>query len=208
MITDPTRVEKYTFGNCEYDKRTRELHRGGRRIHQYPTDTKEEKILVHLLENRGNYVPDDKAVELIWSKDGGSEGREPHEFFETYRATVSKLRTRLGSEKHNIHRSKRIGYGFADDDGKINGEPVPLSKPKPAVLGIVPFLSFVKTTDEGNPYGYDRIDVLVFNYDGGGSALAFSDGELDSYAECDISTIMLGNPYTGDRYYEVEPVTK
>ena len=101
---------------------------------------------------------------------------------------------------------------FGDDDSKENEETGPEDRARigtsrlPRLSPLVPLLSFVKITDEGNPYGYDRIDVVAFNYDNRGSALALSDGQFDSYAECDISTIMFGHPGTGDRYYELAAV--
>jgi hypothetical protein len=55
-----------------------------------------------------------------------------------------------------------------------------------------------------NVYGYDVIEVIAFNYDGKGSALTFADGDLMSFAQVDIETIMMGDGGDGTTHYKLD----
>jgi hypothetical protein len=63
------------------------------------------------------------------------------------------------------------------------------------------------TSDEPNVYGYETIRILVFNFDGRGTALVSYDdnAELDSISGADLDYILLGNPGSGHRWYR--PIT-
>ena len=62
---------------------------------------------------------------------------------------------------------------------------------------------FKKIKDEGNVYGFDLIEIIKFNYDGKGSALIKEDGELGSIHPNDLDIIMLGDPGSGEKYYQL-----
>ena len=59
-----------------------------------------------------------------------------------------------------------------------------------------------KITDEGNAYGCDTIEILVFNYNGQGDALVRCDGDLGSMHRNDLALVLFGDPVTGTRWYE------
>lgn len=64
-------------------------------------------------------------------------------------------------------------------------------------------MKFKKIKDEGNVYGFDLIEIIKFNYDGKGSALIKEDGELGSIHRNDLDIIMLGDPKSGEKYYQL-----
>lgn len=64
-------------------------------------------------------------------------------------------------------------------------------------------MKFKKVTDEGNVYGYELIEIIQFNYNGSGSAIAKLDGELDSIHKNDLPIILFGDPGSGDKYYQL-----
>jgi hypothetical protein len=57
-----------------------------------------------------------------------------------------------------------------------------------------------------NPYPWKRIHVLQFNFDGRGSALLRYDDkeDLEVHAERDVTFILMGDPYSGQRWYRPE----
>ena len=63
-----------------------------------------------------------------------------------------------------------------------------------------------KISDEGNDYGYDIIEILQFNYDGQGNAIAKFDGRLDFLAQTDLDMILFGNDEGYQTYKIYEPV--
>ena len=63
-----------------------------------------------------------------------------------------------------------------------------------------PILTLKKTTEEDNPYGYDCIEFLVFNYDGKGGALTRCDGEFRGYVLADVDQILFGERHDGERF--------
>lgn len=64
-------------------------------------------------------------------------------------------------------------------------------------------MKFKKIKDEGNSYGFDLIEIIKFNYDGEGSAIAKEDGELCSIHPNDLDIIMFGDPGSGEKYYRL-----
>lgn len=50
-----------------------------------------------------------------------------------------------------------------------------------------------------NPYAFDRIHFLAFNYDGRGSALVRYDNRaaLDTHSEAAVTMILVGDPGSG-----------
>ena len=56
-----------------------------------------------------------------------------------------------------------------------------------------------KVTDDGNPYGFDCIEIIYFNYDGEGGALVKEDGELEYCHPNDLHYILHGDD--GVRWY-------
>ena len=84
--------------------------------------------------------------------------------------------------------SDQAGLGSQSDDPKVQ-KAVP-----PALLILL------KTSDDGNAYGFECIEVLQFNYDGQGSALVRMDGELDSLHPNDLDYVLHGNE-DGVRWY-------
>lgn len=70
-------------------------------------------------------------------------------------------------------------------------------------------IRLIKTKDEGNVYGFDFIDILQFNYDGKGTALARvgSDSrnwEIVSYSDLDLENILGLNEDEHPICYRVE----
>ncbi len=65
--------------------------------------------------------------------------------------------------------------------------------------------TMVKISDEGNAYGFNRIDIIALNYDGDWGAIARNDDSetLDYYALIDLELVMFGDPGTGERWYKV-----
>ena len=68
---------------------------------------------------------------------------------------------------------------------------------------LAPIMVFKKIEDEGNSLGYDKIEILIFNYDGSGSALARLDGELGSIDKDELFYVLFGDPGSGAKYYEL-----
>ena len=60
---------------------------------------------------------------------------------------------------------------------------------------------------ETNIYGFKRIDVWCFNYDGKGSALITTDDdpEFSSWGGDDLYNILCGDPASGTRWYRRNP---
>ena len=60
-----------------------------------------------------------------------------------------------------------------------------------------------KITDEGNVFGHDTIEILVFNYDGKGGAIVRYDGEQEIVRlfGVDLDHVLFGDPGSGDRWY-------
>ena len=57
-----------------------------------------------------------------------------------------------------------------------------------------------------NAYGYERIDIVHFNFDGEGSALVYcyheKEKHLASFRGKDLYRILIGDPGSGDIYYK------
>ena len=64
---------------------------------------------------------------------------------------------------------------------------------------IKPLLVLEKVTDDGNAYGFDRLEIVCFNYDGEGGALVKADGELEYFHPNDLDCILHG--VDGVRWY-------
>ena len=60
-----------------------------------------------------------------------------------------------------------------------------------------------------NVYGYDRIDIWCFNYDGQGTALITTDDdpEFTGLHRMDLDEILFGEPVDGVRWYRRERQT-
>lgn len=67
----------------------------------------------------------------------------------------------------------------------------------------MPTLTLRKIRDDGNFIGFDTIEIVQFNFDAQGGALALVDGELELYSGDDLEHILFGDPGDGTRYYEV-----
>ena len=85
--------------------------------------------------------------------------------------------------------SDQAGLGNRPDDPKLRKVAAPA------------LLIFLKTSDDGNVYGFECIEVLYFNYDGEGSALVRMDGEIDSLHPNDLDYILHGDE-DGVRWYQ------
>ncbi len=92
--------------------------------------------------------------------------------------------------------SKKVESEPSTHEGKGDGH-------ASVTAALVPIMVFKKIEDEGNSLGYDKIEILTFNYDGSGSALALLDGELGSVDKDELSCVLFGDPGSGDRYYEL-----
>lgn len=65
-----------------------------------------------------------------------------------------------------------------------------------------PLFTLRKIRDEGNWLGYTLVQVLHFNYNGEGDALALLDGELTYFAKEELNFALFGDPYSGTVFYE------
>jgi hypothetical protein len=61
---------------------------------------------------------------------------------------------------------------------------------------------------QNNPFGYERIHIWYFNYDGKGSALVTFDDATDfeSLAAIDLDHVLHGDPGSGVRWYHPVPL--
>ena len=65
-----------------------------------------------------------------------------------------------------------------------------------------PIIVLKKIRDVGNAYGFSKIEIIQFNYNGAGDAIVRNDGaELDSMGKPDLDLVLFGDPGTGDRWY-------
>lgn len=93
------------FGDCEFDSDTREVFRGGRRIHVSP---KAFSLLAALIERRPKAIPKDQLLGLLWPGTFVSEANLPN--------LVADLRESLGDNSHEpriIRTIPRFGYAFS-----------------------------------------------------------------------------------------------
>lgn len=92
------------FGDCEFDSDTREVFRGGRRIHVSP---KAFSLLATLIERRPKAIPKDELLGLLWPGTFVSEANLPN--------LVADLRESLGDshEPRIIRTIPRFGYAFS-----------------------------------------------------------------------------------------------
>lgn len=54
---------------------------------------------------------------------------------------------------------------------------------------------------EGNPFGYQRVDVICFNYDGEGTALVMEDGQMATMYKDEVEhliTMVIGVDAAGN----------
>jgi DNA-binding winged helix-turn-helix (wHTH) protein len=93
------------FGDCEFDSDTREVFRGGRRIHVSP---KAFALLAALIERRPKAISKDQLLGLLWPDTFVSEANLPN--------LVADLRESLGDDSHEpriIRTVPRFGYAFS-----------------------------------------------------------------------------------------------
>jgi DNA-binding winged helix-turn-helix (wHTH) protein len=92
------------FGDCEFDKDTREVFRGGRLVHVSP---KAFALLAVLIERRPKAVSKDELHRILWPDTFVSDANLPN--------LVAELRESLGDEAHEarvIRTVPRFGYAF------------------------------------------------------------------------------------------------
>jgi hypothetical protein len=78
---------------------------------------------------------------------------------------------------------------------------------------MTPVLTLLKVRDDGNIYGWDRIHILHFNFDGNGAALVRYDDEqdLNRLEPGDLECILFGRAQIVDgcedivRHYQPAP---
>ncbi|HQU80640.1 MAG TPA: hypothetical protein PLU47_14355 [Azonexus sp.] len=72
-----------------------------------------------------------------------------------------------------------------------------------------PILTLVKNpeTDDRNYFGFDKIHIYAFNFDGEGGALVSHDNEpgFSSYHGRDLHNLLCGHAVDGTRLYLPEP---
>jgi DNA-binding winged helix-turn-helix (wHTH) protein len=93
------------FGDCEFDSDTREVFRGGRRVHVSP---KAFALLAALIERRPKAISKDQLLELLWPDTFVSEANLPN--------LVADLRESLGDNSHEpriIRTVPKFGYAFS-----------------------------------------------------------------------------------------------
>jgi len=93
------------FDDCEFDSDTREVFRGGRRIHVSP---KAFSLLAALIERRPKAISKDDLLGLIWPGTFVSEANLPN--------LVADLRESLGDDSHEpriIRTVPKFGYAFS-----------------------------------------------------------------------------------------------
>jgi DNA-binding winged helix-turn-helix (wHTH) protein len=93
------------FGDCEFDSDTREVFRGGQRIHVSP---KAFALLAALIERRPKAISKDQLLGLLWPSTFVSEANLPN--------LVADLRESLGDDSHEpriIRTVPKFGYAFS-----------------------------------------------------------------------------------------------
>jgi DNA-binding winged helix-turn-helix (wHTH) protein len=93
------------FGDCEFDSDTREVFRGGRRVHVSP---KAFDLLATLIERRPKAISKDQLLGLLWPDTFVSEANLPN--------LVADLRESLGDDSHEariIRTVPKFGYAFS-----------------------------------------------------------------------------------------------
>jgi len=98
---------RFQFGDCTFDRDTRELWRGGKTVHVEP---KALRLLELLLENRPKALSKQDLQEVLWPKTFVSE--------RSLARLVADLRTALGegaSEARFIRTLHGFGYAFSGD---------------------------------------------------------------------------------------------
>src|SRR5213593_1120287 len=92
------------FGDCEFDRDTREVFRGGKPVHVSP---KAFALLAVLIERRPKAVSKQELHELLWPDTFVSDANLPN--------LVAELREILGDdaqESRIIRTVQRFGYSF------------------------------------------------------------------------------------------------
>ena len=108
------------FDDCEFDSDTREVFRGGRRVHLSP---KAFSLLAALIERRPKAIPKDQLLGLLWPDTFVSEANLPN--------LVADLRESLGDDSHEpriIRTVPRFGYAFSAE--------IATERPRPDALGF------------------------------------------------------------------------
>jgi DNA-binding winged helix-turn-helix (wHTH) protein len=92
------------FGDCEFDRDTREVFRGGKPMHVSP---KAFALLAALIERRPKAISKDELHKLLWPETFVSDANLPN--------LVAELRETLGDDAHGpriIRTVQRFGYAF------------------------------------------------------------------------------------------------
>ena len=67
---------------------------------------------------------------------------------------------------------------------------------------MTPIIVLKKISDDGNAYGFGKIEIIQFNYNGNGDAIVRHDGgQLESLGKQDLDLVLFGDPGNGDRWY-------
>lgn len=108
---------------------------------------------------------------------------------------LKKARTPSSSQEDDVFRTHAYRLCPACSESAANGH-------------LKPILTLKKVPNPKvhNPYGFERIEILHFNFDGKGGALIRFDDEKDLqclYGE-DLQMILQGEPYSGQRWYRPE----
>lgn len=76
----------------------------------------------------------------------------------------------------------------------------------PALIKPILTMRILPNPESHNFYGFKRVDVIQFNYDGKGSALLRIDNrnELEAFYGEDLYMILMGDPSSGVRWYRPE----
>ena len=200
--------------DLELDVDKRLLKRGSKKI---TLTYMQCELLQCLMNNCGNLIDDENILKALWGPDGPR-----NRTVENIKMHISKLRDRVEDFGVYIVRKRRC-YGMLDKDGFIDGEEhenrasdrrlrIGSSRRNNngnrdihelAIMNLVPAVTLQKIRDENNAYGFDIIEILVFNYDGSGAAICRFDGELDSIRGDDLHYVLFGDPWTGERWYEL-----
>jgi DNA-binding winged helix-turn-helix (wHTH) protein len=103
------------FDDCDFDSDTREVFRGGRRIHVSP---KAFALLSALIERRPNAISKDQLFGLLWPDTFVSEANLPN--------LVADLRESLGDDSHEpriIRTVPKFGYAFSAEIAAESPQP-------------------------------------------------------------------------------------
>jgi TolB-like protein/Tfp pilus assembly protein PilF len=150
-----TQLPTVRFGVFEFDLRSGELHKRGRRVR---LEGQPVQVLIKLLERPGELVTREQLQKELWPADTFVN------FEQSLNAAVKRLRQALGDSAENprfVETLARRGYRFIAPVSTLAGSPVSAPAPSPSVgsLAVLPF----SNADADIEYLADGITESIIN---------------------------------------------